>query len=387
MLRWLFNYLKGYAILTVQGSFPERFLNLLALNGIPFWNLQRKKQVLRLRLSSRNLKTASEIAESSGIPILCEDQRGALVSLRTFKGRAILLACMSLAAGLLLFSNLIILRIEVQGNQSVSDQEILSALREEGITIGTFRKDVKSQWLKPRVMLKIPELSWIYINTSGSIATVNVRERIQAPEVVDEDLIEDVRATKTGIVKKLLVYSGTPCVKVGDTVLKGDVLISSRMVSRQGTERYVHARGSVSCDTWYSVTLKLPLKALEKQYTGRKSTTYCLISSGKRINLSIASGISYTFYDKIRSGKVITLPGGYPLPFEIEKTTLREYELRETLLDSAAVESAARAALTDLLESTVENSGTITSVRWDSAISGNTLTLKLYAQCFEEITG
>jgi len=385
MLKWLIRYVRGYTAVQVTGAYPERFANVLSKEGIPFWNLHRKGKALRLNIFTRDQKRTASLADPDN-QILFDPQKGMSKSLRVFRGRELLITGLALAVLFLMFSNSVILRIEIEGNVSVTDAEILAALRDLGVDIGTVCRTVHSQWLKPRILLRIPELSWFYINITGSVATVSVRERTEAPKILDEDLTMDVLAGKSGIVKKIEVYRGTAKIDVGDTVLEGDILISARVESPFAGERYVNAAGKVYCDTWYTVTIDLPLVVYEKQYSGHDKTIFDLIFSGRRINLTILSGIPYEFYDKIQLKRQIVLPGGYPLPFIIEKTVVSEYNLSEVRLAAATAELSAKKALTDLLKETVGSGGRVESVRILSSQTESVLSLTLYAHCFEEIT-
>ena len=43
MLLGLLRYAKGYVFLEARGKFPERFINLTAQRGIPFWDVHPVK--------------------------------------------------------------------------------------------------------------------------------------------------------------------------------------------------------------------------------------------------------------------------------------------------------------------------------------------------------
>ena len=59
------------------------------------------------------------------------------------------------------------------------DEEILRALEQNGVGIGTFSFSLDPEGLRNRVLLEIPELSWLTVNVSGCRATVQVRERVK----------------------------------------------------------------------------------------------------------------------------------------------------------------------------------------------------------------
>ena len=61
---------------------------------------------------------------------------------------------------------------------------------------------IKSEAISNDMLLKIPELSWIAVNISGSHADILVRERIPKPLIVDENAPTMVYAVKSGIITK-----------------------------------------------------------------------------------------------------------------------------------------------------------------------------------------
>lgn len=385
MLKRVIGYFEGRRTLEASGSGWERAANLMAREGIRFEGAVPKGEGMRFEVRERDAERAGEIIRGLGLTVKMGGRRGAVRDIKRHRRHFGLFAGLAAAAALLLLSNTVILRFNVDGNSTVSEERILAALRREGIGIGTSCRDISIRWLKPRVILHLPEVSWISVNRKGSTANVSVDERVEAPAVRDEGLITDVKAAKTGIVQRVDVYAGTPLVKKGDTVMAGDPLISAKMDSPFAGLWYVNARGAVFCDTWYRAQVKIPLNVSKKIYTGRERREYALLIGSKRINLSFNTGISHMLCDKIEENDL--LPGflEYAFPFSVQKTVYREYETGECAVSTALAEQAAKESLSAALDDWLSPGGEVISRSFETENIGGVLTVTLSAGCQEDI--
>ena len=68
------------------------------------------------------------------------------------------------------------------------------------------------------MLLEIPELLWITVNVSGCRAYVEVRERVEAPEPVDEREPTNVVARRDGLILDIQAMDGVRCVLPGTSV-------------------------------------------------------------------------------------------------------------------------------------------------------------------------
>ena len=93
---------------------------------------------------------------------------------------------LALCGTLLFLGSFFIWDFAVEGNQRVTEEEILRALEKNGVGLGTFGIALDTEDIRNHVLLDIPELVWITVRVSGCRATVEVREREEVPEPVNE---------------------------------------------------------------------------------------------------------------------------------------------------------------------------------------------------------
>ena len=222
MLRRLVNVLRGNVRLEVEGAFPERFLNLCAQRGILFWNVEWLETTrLRLTVTRRGSRQAMELGERVLCTVTPAARSGVPFFLARFKTRYAFWVGLAMSLAAVCILSAFILTIAVKGNTTVSTAQILTELRRQGLSIGTFGPGLDERTVGNKVLLQIPELSWLSINLYGTRAEVLVREAVEAPEVVDASEHGSVVARASGIITKVEALTGEAVVKVGDTVLEG----------------------------------------------------------------------------------------------------------------------------------------------------------------------
>lgn len=205
--------------------------------------------------------------------------------------------------------------IQVQGNEIVSDQQILNAASEMGLCFGAPRRKLRSEQIKNKLLSTIPALSWVGVNTQGCVATISVQERKFEPESEDETPGHIV-AMRDAVVSSFTVTRGKALCKSGQAVRAGDVLISGYMDMGICT-RVEQAEGEVYGVTRRDIFAVLPDKTKHLQSKNDSFKKYSIIVGKKRINLHSDSGILYPSCGKMTKVKTMTLPGGWELPIKL----------------------------------------------------------------------
>jgi len=285
------NLLRGCVRIEAKGAFPARILNNMAKAGVEFWDAKPVDAfTMRFTVHSADLGRVARIAAYSSCVSEVLGRNGSTVMLRRLRRRRFLLASFAVCITMLAVSSLFVWHIEVTGNQKVSKGEILRALDECGVSIGSFWPGFSNDLIRNSMQLKIPELRWMTVNVSKSRAEVIVRERIQKPDLADNAEPVDVVALKTGIITKMSVLQGCAVVKAGDAVLEGETLVTGAMDSPFSGMRFVHARAEIEASVWYELTAEAQLFDYAKVYKGGTSSRWALMLGDRRINFYLNSG-------------------------------------------------------------------------------------------------
>ena len=324
-----------------------------------------------------------QLGNRCGAEISVLRRRGFFHFLKRFRIRAyLLLIPLPFLLGFSILSTFL-WQIDVVGNVTLSRGEILSSLENVGVYPGVSSLRLDNAQIRSRMQEALKKLSWCTVQVHGSRALVVVRERRQPPNVVDEHLACEVAAAKIGTIQELNVLEGKALVKKGDTVLKGQTLITGILSDQQQQVRQVHAMGRVMAWTWYETALVFPLQIQEKVSTGVEKKLCSLKIGDLRLNFYNDSSIPQGDYDKIYTEKRASLFGLF-LPVSFLKTEYRAYHLVSGERSPEQCAAYLEERLLAMLKKGAPEAEILeTWFRWDT--EDGSIRASLLAQCREDI--
>lgn len=214
-----------------------------------------------------------------------------------------------------------ILFVTVQGNKNIHEQLILSVARDCGITFGTKAAKVRSEDIKNQLMQKMPQLQWLGITTSGSVATIHVKERsMQNDAGTSKNAMSNIIASRDGVISQMTVYKGNPLFHVGQTVQAGDVLVSG-YTDYGLAQKWEQPEAEIFAHTFREMKFYTPVPSVVRGEQKGVHTCYMVRIGKKVINFCNHSGISDATCVKMYMEDYLTLPGGFQLPVSIIKIT------------------------------------------------------------------
>lgn len=392
MLKKAVKLLRGSVCVRAKSAYPERMLNLCSARGIEFWDVRWiDDTALSFCVARGDLRALRRAAEGCGAEVSIERTAGTPFFFARLRRRHALFAGGILCAALLLVNSLFIWDFEVTGNETVPTETILHALREHGVHRGTFIYSFRSQDICNRVLPELKDLCWVAVNVRGCKAYVQVRERVRAPERVNESEPTNVIAAKPGLITKVRALDGEKRVLPGTSVQQGQLLIAG-VVDTGGTEkpsvttRFLAGKGEVWARTWYDLTVRVPLTYEKKVYTGKEKRSHTLIWGENRLKIGAkGSSICNVDCDKIKYKTQWTLFGLFALPVTWETETLLPYELEIAARSRADAEAQGKDMLETYLTALLGETGSVTQRRFSTAVEGDTLVVTLSAECEEQI--
>lgn len=281
----IIRFLRGYVLFAGDGGFPERFLNLCAREGIGIWNVKHKDGVLTANVIAGNYHLLRRCASKAGVKLRVLRRRGFTFLLFRYRKRVGILVGAAVFVLILSVSSNYVWTIRVEGNTQTETEAILQTMNALGLRTGAMRSRLDISEMQLDALRQMPGLSWVSVNIRGSVATVEVRERIMPPDMLDESVACNVVAAQDGYIVRLEAYEGNATVRVGEAVVKGDLLISGVMESKLETTRFVHARGTVIANTTRKLEAVIPLDQEETIPTGEEKKKYSVELFGLRIPL------------------------------------------------------------------------------------------------------
>ncbi len=333
----MWHFLKGYVILQAEGMSLARLLRRLSENGVRVRGLREEragsirfetdvKGFFRLHALKRGLPVRIHILERHGFPFLLQRLR---------KRPVLWIGTAAVLIGLFLFSQRIWL-IRFEGIETIDRAELSDLLKEHGIRIGARPKGPVLITAANDLSVRIRDAAWIGLDREGITLKVSVVEALPESEKHAQTVPSDIVADRDGIITKILVTRGQARVKIGDTVHKGDVLISGTVI-RKDASYQTWANGTVCAAVRYEAECELCNTITEAVLTERTGCIRAL-----RIgDLTILR--SQPEFERYRITRTETIPVGYGLPTYCDRILTQEVVIRERTVSDEEAEQIALA--------------------------------------------
>ncbi len=267
LLRFL-RFVFGYVGFTAQGGFPERFINLCRHNKIILWELKSRNGVISACVDREGYKKIRPVARKSGMRVRISRKYGLPFFLARHSRRVGVLIGACLCAAVLLILSTRIWSIDVIGNVRVPAETVLGVFEDLGVRRGVAGSRINISATEIEALRRLPELSWLNINISGSAALIEVRETVKSPELAEDGEPTDIVAARDGQIVILRPFNGTQEQKIGNPVLKGDLLISGIEQNKDLTVSFCKASGYVVARTNREITA-----AQSAKFTAKKAVS------------------------------------------------------------------------------------------------------------------
>lgn len=278
------TWLTGYVTIRIEGNNPELFFQRCVEEEIIVWNVIKKSPTIcegNIKLS--DLPVIRKIRRQTGYRLSFTNRQGSPFWMKRLIRRKPLFIAFILSILFLFIISNVVWQVRVTGVPKEIEDQIVSQLNEYGIHPGAWMLTLDSpKEIQQNLLNDIPELLWVGVDQRGTTLSLEGVEKI----VVKKDPPEEPRhliATKKGVIKNMYVSQGVPKVAVNDFVERGDVLVSGRLDDREeeiGEEsekrkiRLVPADGEIIANTWYEMTVTVPLHSNRETLTGNQKTRY-----------------------------------------------------------------------------------------------------------------
>ncbi len=352
MLNRIADFLCGWRTAVIPPEERVRIFDDLYRNTVPFTKEHRLPDgTISIRVRGAVWKYLKKydtctISEPHGLPVV----------LAFLRFRPALVLGILAAAGWLFYSTRIIWDVRIDGAEKTSPEAITELLAELGCGVGDYIPSIDFNDLHARYAAEQHDLAWLSVYMNGTVAEVQVRELWPDDRKIPaEATYANILADADGIVEEVNVREGQACVRAGDIVRKGQVLISGVIEQKDGTFRYEYASGEVICRTAQPIHTEIRTKRDVKVYTGRETVKKSIKFFKKTINLFVNSGTLYTNYDKIYTIEQLCPLGLCELPVWQETTTYREYETVTQDIPPADAADEAMAELAETIRTAVQN--------------------------------
>jgi sporulation protein YqfD len=154
--------------------------------------------------------------------------------------------------------------------KTIDSSVVERVLEDNGVKKGVKIRSVDKKRLE-YLIANVDGIAFASVKISGTTLVVNIYEELPKPDVVDMTKPVPVTAKKDGVVSRIVVFQGTPAVKVGDAVRAGDVLVDSYIAVGE-TRLETRASGEVFAKVYYFGTAAFVERSVVASRTGRSKS-------------------------------------------------------------------------------------------------------------------
>ena len=333
------RFFRGYLKVCICGRAPERLLNLCSHHDMLIWDLKSCGESYEFYISLpafrqirpllRKTKTRIHILKKCGLPFFLYQYRSRKMF---FAGIAICLTLLYISTGYLWC-------IELNGNTVHADQTLLRYLKSIGCSCGVRMSKVDCDKIEEQLRITYTDIIWVSARIEGTKLFLDVKENLAAGEKkAAQKLTEqeaetgyDIIASKKGKVTRIVTRSGTPKVKAGDTVKKGEILVSGALPIYNDNDEIDHYDKTVAdadiylmCAYRYEDTI--PFQQPQKKYTGKTAWDFRLKIASMEWHVPFWP-CDRSDYEGTAQTKQVCLLKNLYFPIWVQSTHLRQYHM------------------------------------------------------------
>jgi len=313
----LWSYLLGYVLIAVRGQNLERFINMALSRGIFLWDVTRwDDTMIMMKVRTSGFRSLRYIARRVRCRVYIQGKFGLPFFLHRLERRKMLAAGALLFAATLYALSSFIWFVEITGADKIEPEKVLRAAAKYGLTVGVSKWQLNKSAVEKGIEDALPELTFVGIEIHGTKATIEVVEKVVPGDRDEVKRPAHLVAAKEGVVKEILVMVGISKVAEGDTVRKGQILISGiikdedlnpeEQMAEQRNQKprapgepiLVRARGVVRARVWYQGYGEAVLDSFEEKLTANRVASIGFRVGSKKVIVSGPREAPFRFYRK-----------------------------------------------------------------------------------------
>ena len=340
MLIKLWNFLRGYVIIYINGFSSNRVIDVGISKGIIYEQVEPFKTGYLISLALKDFRKMYKLARSYRCKVRIHKRVGLPFILWRYRKRKFWLFGVLLAfIGIYLLSSFIWL-VEINGTNRLNPSEITAFLAENGVNVGSVNRNIDYREVERLMMARFSDIAWVSLSINGTVARVDISESIIAPLIVDLNTPANIIARADGIIEYIATSQGQPQVRVGDIVLAGQLLVSGQVATEVIYEepiyQYVHSISEIWARMYYTMEFHVPFIYFEKEFTGNVRNVYTLLFNDNPLEIPHFK-ISFENYEIIEHNNQLSFGRNYPMPLHINRKEYKEYitVIRERNIDQA----------------------------------------------------
>ena len=165
----LFRFIQGYLRIKVWGYSPERFMNLCCNHDILLWDIEKSEnETYSMNISLRGYFQIRPFVKKTGTKVAVLGKFGLPFFIPHLKIHSFFLFGIIGTLIFLLWTTGYIWKIDIEGNQTIGNEEMLSFLKEKEIEIGSSKSKISVEELEKAIRSEYPLVTWTSVQIEGT---------------------------------------------------------------------------------------------------------------------------------------------------------------------------------------------------------------------------
>ncbi len=246
-------------------------VNKIKNSSFPVYKLKTvHEKYLTGEVRWHDLNYLKKLLEINNATLEITSKKGTIFTIINYKKRIGLLIGAVLASAIIFYLSNTVLKINVYGNNFLSDSHVTSVLSNYGISIGKFIPSLDLRKAETEIITAFDQFRWIGIRSNGSTIEVEVSELNPKPDMVPINSPCNIISTKNAqIVGIQNVYRGMLVPMLYDGVKEGEILISGTVKGKLEHDYFVHSIGDIIGRYDENITFYQPITDQEQIYTSK----------------------------------------------------------------------------------------------------------------------
>lgn len=301
-------------ILKVTGKHNQKFIQKLYQNKINLYKIKKiSKDVIYIYIKKDDLERVLKLKTIYDVEVV--GSTGFIKLEEQFKKNLILIISMLICVLTICGLSQIVFEVDIITNNNKLKENLSEELKKNGIYKYSLKKSYKEKNKIKKVILEKyrSNIEWLEIENVGTKCILKLEERIGN----DKDNVKELRnivAKKDAVILDVKASRGIIMKRKGESVKKGDIIISGNIYLNENIKDTVSSEGKVMGEVWYKTNVSFPLFYYEEKLNGNKSTRYSIKFFNKEFNLFKKKG-------KIEKNKIFESK-----IFSLYKNTIYEVE-------------------------------------------------------------
>ena len=172
------RFKRGTIIVELEGFFIERFINLCKAQNIEIENVKYiTAGLISFKTNSSNFDDIKKIANKTKCRARIKKKKGIYFILFRYKKRRIFCYLFLSLILLLIVISTYIFRINISGNEKISDDEIIRVLKKADIYVGKNRLFIDERKAGNMLRTELYDIAWVSVDVKGTSVNVKIVEK------------------------------------------------------------------------------------------------------------------------------------------------------------------------------------------------------------------